>query len=292
VLSAINGAIIRIRNRDQLLTEACRIAVELGDFSFAWVGMVDENSDWVKVVAHAGAAADFVRQVRVSHREERPEGRGTVGRALRSGVFTCSNDALNDPAQAPWRESFREIGVRAVAAFPLILHDRTIGVLAFNAAEPDFFDSQEIRLLEEVAADTSLGLEHIEREGQLSYLANWDPLTSLPNRTLFCDRLEQVLLRAERLGHRPVAVALDLGNIAEINDVMGRHAGDQALKELALRLENAVRDGDLLGDLGADAGRIGGHAFGLLLDASAGLDDVHAPLERILHAIEAPIRAG
>ena len=71
-----------------------------------------------------------------------------------------------------------------------------MGALNLYAAEPDFFDVEEVKLLEELAADISLGLEYIEKDDKLHRLSYYDPLTDLPNRLLFGDRLHQALSRA------------------------------------------------------------------------------------------------
>ncbi len=290
VLSAINGAIIRIRDRDELLREACRIAVEEGDFTFAWAGLVEPEQQWIKVIGHAGSAAEFITNVHVSSRDDLPEGRGTAGRALRSGVYAYSNDVENDPAQEAWREEFRKAGIRSIASFPLYLQERVVGVLVLNTSEIDFFDSEEIRLLEEVAADASLGLEHIEREGRLSYMANWDVLTGLPNRTLLCDRLDQAIERAGRQNEYVGVLAVDLSNLAEINDVMGRHVGDHMLKESATRLEQLMRQSEMFGALNIGIGRIGSHSFGVLLNLGTVLDRMPSLGEQLLATVKAPKR--
>lgn len=292
VLSAINGAIIRIRDRNELLQEVCRIAVEEGDFTFAWVGLVDPASDWVNVVAHAGAAEEFIRNVHVSHRAEFAEGLGTAGRALRSGAYACSNDVENDPGLVAWLESFREFGIRSIASFPLIVRERITGVLVFNTSEIGFFDNDEIRLLEEVAADTSLGLEHIEREGRLSFLTNWDPLTGLPNRTLLCDRLDQSIERARRRNEHLALLVIDLINFAEINDIMGRHVGDHVLKELAVRLERVVHDGERAEELDIGIGRVGSRTFGVLLNLGDEPGRINIVAQRLLDAAKAAILVG
>lgn len=292
VLSAINGAIIRIRDRDELLGEACRIAVEEGDFTFAWAGLVEPEQQWLKVIGHAGSAAEFITNVHVSSRDDLPEGRGTAGRALRTGVYAYCNDVENDPAQEAWREEFRKAGIRSIASFPLYLQERVVGVLVLNTSEIDFFDSEEIRLLEEVAADTSLGLEHIEREGRLSYMANWDALTGLPNRTLLCDRLDQAIERAGRQHEYVGVLAVDLPDFAEINDVMGRHVGDHVLKESAIRLEQLMRQSEMFGVLNIGIGRIGSHAFGVLLNLGTELDCMQSLGEQLLASVKAPIRVG
>ena len=163
VLSEINQAIVRTRDRDELLKEICRISVEVGSFRLAWVGKV--QGDEILPVAYAGAAEGYIEDLKVSVRDE-PLGRGPTGRAAREGRTATSDDIASDPAMAPWRDVALAHGFRANAALPLSMHGRVIGVLSLHSGAPQFFDAQELKLLDEVAADISYALEGLEREEQ------------------------------------------------------------------------------------------------------------------------------
>lgn len=289
VLSAVNGAIIRLHDRGQLLQEACRIAVELGCFPFAWIGLIDSDGTTVRIVGHAGGADDFVQNVRVTLNPDEPEGRGIMGEALRTGRRAIANDAQGDPRLAARRDEFRRLNVQSAAAFPLRVQDRVVGAFALHAEEPGFFDAEEITLLDEVAADTSLGLEQIEKDRQLNYLAYWDALTNLPNRQLFEDRLGQSLRRAERSGMGVVVLAVDITDFGRINDTEGRSVGDRLLQSVAMRLTTVVRESESLGDLGSAAARLASHEFALVMDDVSDLAGVDKVVERIRAALATPI---
>ncbi|WP_020679303.1 putative bifunctional diguanylate cyclase/phosphodiesterase [Marinobacterium rhizophilum] len=87
---------------------------------------------------------------------------------------------------------------------------------------------------------------------QFSDLANFDPLTNLPNRRLFHDRLEQEIRKAHRAKGRLALLFLDLDNFKDINDTLGHEVGDQLLQEAARRLGDCVRDSDTVARLGGD----------------------------------------
>ena len=89
-------------------------------------------------------------------------------------------------------------------------------------------------------------------ERQLTERAFYDPLTSLPNRLLFQDRLQQALVRAHRRGTRPGLVFLDLDNFKLINDSLGHHVGDELLVQVAGRLQSCLRAEDTVARLGGD----------------------------------------
>jgi diguanylate cyclase (GGDEF)-like protein len=86
----------------------------------------------------------------------------------------------------------------------------------------------------------------------LAELAFHDDLTGLPNRGLVLDRVRMALIRAQRLGLRPLVVFTDLDGFKAVNDRYGHEAGDAALVEVARRLTTAVREGDTCGRWGGD----------------------------------------
>ena len=91
-----------------------------------------------------------------------------------------------------------------------------------------------------------------ESEAEVHRLAYYDPLTSLPNRTLLNDRISQALAGSYRSGHYGSILFLDLDNFKKINDTRGHAIGDLLLSEVASRLLGAVRDGDTVSRLGGD----------------------------------------
>ncbi len=94
--------------------------------------------------------------------------------------------------------------------------------------------------------------ERVLQEQHLSHMATHDPLTELPNRVLFHDRLRQAVVEAERRRHLVALLFLDLDNFKDINDSFGHEAGDQILKAVSSRLLSCIRTGDTVARLGGD----------------------------------------
>src|ERR1039457_7205988 len=122
-----------------------------------------------------------------------------------------------------------------MVVLPLILEGKLVGVFVLYAAETGVFDGEEMRLLNEIAGDISFAIDNLKKEEKLNYLAYYDVITGLANRTLFYERLGQHLNDAQS-GETIAVLAIDLERFSVINETFGRHAGDALLKQVAERL--------------------------------------------------------
>jgi diguanylate cyclase (GGDEF)-like protein/PAS domain S-box-containing protein len=122
-------------------------------------------------------------------------------------------------------------------------------------------------------------------ERQLAHQAFHDPVTGLPNRALFVERVRHALARGRREGRGLGVVFLDLDDFKTINDSLGHAAGDEVLTEVAQRLALSIRASDT-------AARFGGDEFAVLLEDIEGVQEAADTAERILEAIAGPLTAG
>ncbi len=120
-------------------------------------------------------------------------------------------------------------------------------------------------------------------EEQIRRMAYYDPLTGLPNRRLFSDRLAVAMAHAHRHRNRTAVVFVDLDRFKEINDSYGHITGDVLLQEIAKRLREAVREDDTVA-------RLGGDEFVLLLADIGSADDAVGTARRIIEAMKEPIQ--
>src|SRR5574343_523873 len=120
---------------------------------------------------------------------------------------------------------------------------------------------------------------------RIQYLSSYDTLTSLPNRALFSDRLDQSLLTARRFVRGTALILLDLDRFRLINDTLGPPIGDQILVEIARRLSLQVREGDTVG-------RLSGNEFGFVMANLGHERDALALAQRILDAIAVPFNVA
>jgi diguanylate cyclase (GGDEF)-like protein len=285
VLSGINGTILRIRDADELLAHACRVAADAGKFRLAWIGRIDEAREEVVPVACAGPASLCLDGLRISAREGSIEACGVVGRSVHQSHWAVCNDIENDPQMVPWREIARANGLASCGAFPLRVDGKLFGVLVLHAGEKDFFDEAELRLLNEVAADVSLGLEYIGKEHQLRQLAYFDGLTGLANRRLFEDRLEEAIAAARGAGGDVAVAVMNLVGFRRINETFGRAAGDAVLASVASYLSGAVGHDDMVARLEDDE-------FGLILAGRRTPHEAGETAKRILAGFANAIAVG
>jgi PAS domain S-box-containing protein/diguanylate cyclase (GGDEF)-like protein len=283
VLSGINSLIVRVRSREELYREACRVAVEQGGFPIAWIGELDRAAQHVRRAASRGGDEAFFAHIRMTTREDAAEGLGIVGQAVRSLAPVVVNDAASDPRM---RAKGRTEGdARSVAVLPLIVGGEARGVLALHSASVGFFDAEEMKLLEELAGDIAFALDHLEKAAQVNYLAYYDALTGLANATLFHERLAQHVQAAAREQGKLALLLLDLERFKSVNDSLGRQAGDALLAALAARLQGAVDPGGLA--------RIGADHFAIVVPAVRGRSQTVRRLEAILHeCLAEPFVAG
>ncbi len=119
-------------------------------------------------------------------------------------------------------------------------------------------------------------------EQELRYLANYDTLTGLPNRTLLGERLAHALIRARRHGSKVAVLFLDLDRFKHVNDSMGHAAGDRLLKAAAARIMSAVRETDTVA-------RLGGDEFTVIVEDLSDPNQAERVAQKLIHAFMKPL---
>jgi diguanylate cyclase (GGDEF)-like protein/PAS domain S-box-containing protein len=261
VLSGINALIVRVADTEELFRQACRIAVEAGRFRCAWIGVLDREAGKVAPVAWHGVDDAYMRELPLALDPSRGDGYSVAGRAVSEGKPVIVEDMAHDArivlgAQAVAR------GLRSLAMLPVVVSGRVAGVLALYAAEVSFFDEDEVRLLTELAGDIAFALDHIEKAKRVDYLSYYDPLTGLPNRALFHERLTVQLQDVARENGKVALLMLDIERFKTLNDTLGRQAGDALLREVAKRIEEGMHPASW-------AARIGGDHFAIVVPGLA-----------------------
>ncbi|HEX3799611.1 MAG TPA: PAS domain S-box protein [Verrucomicrobiae bacterium] len=165
VLSHVNQALIRANSREELLGQACRIAVDQGRFEAAWIGWLDPQSQAVVPIARAGGPDEYYSRFRI-FADKRPEGQGPSGTALRDGRPCVVNDFMAEVSSEHWRDAARAAGVNSVASFPIRIGGKICGVFSLYDKEKNAFRKKEVALLKGVADNISCGLDRLEQEAR------------------------------------------------------------------------------------------------------------------------------
>ncbi|WP_018986822.1 putative bifunctional diguanylate cyclase/phosphodiesterase [Methylophilus methylotrophus] len=128
----------------------------------------------------------------------------------------------------------------------------------------------------------ALNSKLIDTHKRLKYLAENDPMTGLSNRYFFEEHLQSAILRAQRLNSQLGLIYLDIDNFKLINDSLGHDSGDQLLQQIAQRLLQVVRDGDVVC-------RLGGDEFAIVVQDVDTQTSVGALAQRVLESVREPI---
>src|ERR1700722_4783734 len=251
MLSAIHTLIVREHNRDELLKEACRIAVENGGFRLAMMVVLEQDSAKVALVGLAGTDDTLLAAVKGVLADANGAPTPMTARAIREMRPIVSNDSQSDPGVALSKKR-TEFGVRSMAIFPLLVANEVVGVFSLYASESQFFHEEEVKLLTELTNDIAFAIDHIEKKDRLDYLAYYDVLTGLANRTLFLERVSQGLCIAASTGHKLALLLIDLQRFRNINDSLSRSAGDALLRQVAAWLTSNAGGANLLARVGVD----------------------------------------
>jgi PAS domain S-box-containing protein/diguanylate cyclase (GGDEF)-like protein len=241
VLSGINAALVRIRDRDELFRESCRIAHEAGGFDVVWIGLIDERTRVAEPLVWNGRAesVERLRQARSAPGDHSETGQSLLLEMLRTRKPAITNDAPNDP-RVCLKGAMADLGFNSAAFLPLIVADQVVGAMAMYSPVRDHFDDAEVKLLSELAGDISFALDHIEKRERAAWLALYDELTGLANRRLLSERLGQFTQAAGHAQGTLALALLDLERLRAVNKSVGRRAGDSLLRQVGERLIKAA----------------------------------------------------
>jgi len=208
MLSGINQTIVREKETQKVFEMACRIAVEKGGFRMAWIGMLDSGTQKVGLTASAGAAGDTLELLSVILGNEQPGcDCAFTNQALQGGGHVVCNDIEHDPQTIKWREFALQRNYRAMTSLPLKKGGKTVGTFNLYAGERDFFDTEELNLLDEITMDISFALEVHQQEAQRQSIEEeltWKTafleaqVHSALDGILVVDSLKKIILRNQR----------------------------------------------------------------------------------------------
>jgi diguanylate cyclase (GGDEF)-like protein/PAS domain S-box-containing protein len=284
-LQQLEHAVTRVLSESQSIDEAMHQVLEnfcvTGGWAYGarWVLNTGDQQlscieSWHVDIPAVKVFADFNRTVR---RDFRPRSGGLLRGVWATGEPVWMEDVVADATFSRGPEAARA-GLHAAMAFPILILGKFYGVIEFFAAGQRPRDEGLLRVARSIGSQVGQFIARKEAELNLTYFANHDALTGLPNRAMFSERLSQSLLRAQRSGRKVAVMFLDLDRFKVINDTLGHDAGDRLLQEVAIRLRGCLRESDTIG-------RQGGDEFVVLLEDMTETAQAVGVAQKILDAV-------
>jgi len=306
-------AIARERELERRLKTVAALHREVEQAEFDMDEVVVSILDRARALIGAAAASvGIIEHDEIVYRYRSAEGENPLGqiRAARaaslSGICARTGETVTcaDSEEDPRVDiaACRAQGLRSMIIVPLRYRGPVVGVLNVNSPKPNAFDDSDVQTLELIAGAISGAYGHAmdlaakrelldelestvealkDSEAELARQALHDPLTGLPNRTLFHDRLRTSLARRDLPEDGVAVMFVDLDSFKHVNDTYGHDAGDTVLIAAAQRIRGALREADTVA-------RIGGDEFLVLLEGDQPESlAVHAA-KRILESLTAP----
>jgi PAS domain S-box-containing protein len=162
MLSSCNELLIRASDENALLSEVCRLAVNIGGYRMAWVGYAIEDHDRrIAPMAHAGDDAGQLNGIDLSWSENHSSGLGLVGRTVREGTLVVCEDVASDPWLSEYLKKSCQKDVHGVVSLPLSNETKTFGALVLFATDLQPTGADELNLLKQMANDLAFGIQNL-----------------------------------------------------------------------------------------------------------------------------------
>ena len=260
---ALQSAVLRIRDPDELLQEVCRIAVELGAYDSAIVSMVEPDGRKARPKYRAGLAIVWEPGEIVIGDGTEPDV-SVTGRALRTGELALCSDLRHSEPAVLAREELLGLGMRSIIALPVAVDGARVGALTLLSGSEKPIDDEELLLLQDVAITLGLGLRSQQHADAAQFLTHYDPLTGLPKRALFCEQLNALIRLSSAPLIHPVVAVFDVHDLSGFNDTFGRGFGDSLLQKVAERARRLMPSE-------RHVGHLGGGTFALAIQEAPGV---------------------
>lgn len=160
-LSGANQVLVRAEGETELLGKVCRVLVDIGGYSTAWVGLTEDGGPPVRSTAHAASASSRFHA-------DAPPGIESAGQALQSGTPAVFRDRTMDTSHGDWSGTLDTPGFLGTMVLPLIVGEESLGVLVVLSRDPISLGAEEMDLLKEMADDLAFGIRAFRRRGEAS----------------------------------------------------------------------------------------------------------------------------
>jgi PAS domain S-box-containing protein/putative nucleotidyltransferase with HDIG domain len=239
-ISRCNSVLVHANNETELLNKMCDVIIEEGGYRFAWIGYVEDDEDkYVRPVAYAGYENGYLDQLKITYADSE-YGRGPAGRAVRCRELQVVHDTAKDVSFTPWRELAMERGYRSVLALPLINADENVfGVLVIYAGEPNAFDADALKLMQELANDLAFGILALRTRSERDHYLQAHQKSDERLKQVLVDTIHAVSLTVEK---RDPYTAGHQYRVAQLSVAIGQELEMDADRLEGLRLGAMIHD--------------------------------------------------
>jgi PAS domain S-box-containing protein len=240
VLSEMNNALLHAKTEEELLTEYCRIVVEVGGYMMAWVGFAEEGLEKrIIPVANYGHEDGYLKIVSVTWADTE-RGRGPTGRSIRSGEICVCREIAADPDFALWREEALKRGYMSSIAIPFHPSEGTAACLTAYGVRVSRWSDSERRLMNQVASALGYGVTTLRTA-----------LAKAQYQESLSESLEQTIeVIAETVDQRDPYTAGHQRRVADLCVAIAGKLGLSSVRTQGLRLAASIHD---LGKIGIPA---------------------------------------
>ncbi|MDD2358029.1 MAG: EAL domain-containing protein [Thiovulaceae bacterium] len=165
-LSQCNQVIIHALNPQELFEQICRYAVTLGGMSMAWIGVIDTQTQMIRLKASYGDINHYLDEIEISTREDDLFGQGPTSAAVREERSVWCQDFMHDSSTAPWQEKVKAMGVQASASIPFYQNGKVIGAFILYSTTLNAFDTLSQKLIQEMTTELSFAMDNFDRESK------------------------------------------------------------------------------------------------------------------------------
>jgi diguanylate cyclase (GGDEF)-like protein len=254
--SGVNGLVLRIRDRNELLRETCRLAVAEGGYAAAIASAEVPGATGLQPVAWSSHDGEMNEQLGACLAGAAARETTVIDTVIATGTEFVCNDTTSFGRPDAFVAQMAGAGMHSVVVLPLLVDGTTIALLLLAARDADVVKTEELQMLRDVAGNISFGLQYLQRDTRARFLSHFDPQTGLAKRPLFCERAQRLISLPVSPRTRHAVVVMDVERLGVINDSFGRRTGDLLVQHVADRLKQAYPTGQIA--------HFGGGTFALL----------------------------
>jgi diguanylate cyclase (GGDEF)-like protein len=276
-LAKIDGLILSSADAESILDAVSTGISEAISCDFISIASVDHDSpNTARIFIKSGHDNEHGLMERILVEDHELEELVTTSKAIK---------IEKDKPIRTYIKSLRVMGAINIIVFPILQKGTLRGALSLGFINAPSLDEEDYARATNFANRLAVAFASVEREEQLFQQAYYDDLTGLPNRHAFKNHLLNDLHKAKRDSKRGCVLFIDLDNFKKINDSQGHSAGDQLLKETATRIQQCLRETDLVS-------RLGGDEFAVALYGISGDRDIHGVASKIIASLAVPFILG